>query len=52
MNICICSDGYPSQGLPYSAFIQVLAKEMVRQGCNIEVIAPQSLTNHFFAVVS
>lgn len=48
MNICICSDGYPSQGLPYSAFIQVLAKEMVRQGCNIEVIAPQSLTNHFF----
>lgn len=47
MKICICSDGYPSPGLPYSAFIQVLAREMVRQGCEVTVVAPQSLTNHF-----
>lgn len=47
MKICICSDGYPSSGLPYSAFIQVLAREMVRQGCEVTVVAPQSLTNHF-----
>ena len=47
MKICICSDGYPSQGLPYSAFIQVLAREMTRQDCEVCVVAPQSLTNHF-----
>lgn len=48
MKICICSDGYPSKGLPYSSFIQVLAREMTRQGCEVTVVAPQSLTNHFF----
>lgn len=47
MKICICSDGYPSVSLPYSAFIQVLAREMLRQGCEVEVVAPQSLTSHF-----
>lgn len=48
MKLCICADGYPSIGLPYSAFIQVLAREMVRQGIEVLVIAPQSLTKHFF----
>lgn len=48
MKICICSEGYPSTGLQLSSFIQVLAKEMVRQGCDICVVAPQSLTNYFF----
>ena len=48
MTVCICSDGYPSPGLPYSAFIQVLAREMGRQGHKVFVVAPQSLTNHFF----
>ena len=47
MKICICSDGYPSAYLPYSAFIQVLARELLRQGCEVEVVAPQSLTSHF-----
>ena len=47
MKIGICSDGYPSEGLPYSSFIQVLAREMVRQGCEVDVVAPQSLTKHF-----
>ncbi|WP_028902253.1 MULTISPECIES: glycosyltransferase [unclassified Prevotella] len=46
MNICICTDGYPSKGLPYSAFIQVLAHEMTRKGCKIVVIAPQSITKY------
>jgi len=46
MKITICSDGYPSQGLQYSAFIQVLAHEMTRKGCEIMVIAPQSLTKY------
>lgn len=47
MKICISSDGYPSEGLPYSSFIQVFARELTRQGCEVTVIAPQSLTNHF-----
>lgn len=42
--ICICSDGYPYLGYSYSAFIQVLARELVRQNCEITVIAPQSLS--------
>lgn len=47
MKLCICVDGYPSKGLPYSAFIQVLAREMVKQGIEVLVIAPQSLTKHY-----
>lgn len=47
MKICICADGYPSMGLQYSAFIQVLARELVRQNNELMVIAPQSLTNHY-----
>ena len=39
MKICITSDGYPSEGLPYSSFIQVLARELTRQGCEVTVIA-------------
>lgn len=46
MKICICSDGYPSPGIPYSAFIQVLSREMVRQGHEVIIVAPQSLTKH------
>ncbi len=46
MKILLFSDGYPSPGLPYSAFIQVLAHEMTRKGCEIMVIAPQSLTKY------
>ncbi|MDL2330446.1 glycosyltransferase family 4 protein [Odoribacter sp. OttesenSCG-928-A06] len=46
MHICISSDGYPAPDLPYSAFIGVLAEEMVRQGVAVTVIAPQSYTKH------
>lgn len=47
MKILISTDGYPYPGLPYSAFIQVLAQELVRQGCEVTIVAPQSLTNHW-----
>lgn len=47
MKLCICSDGYPYPGMPYSSFIQVLARELVKQGHEVTVIAPQSLTNHW-----
>lgn len=46
-NILIISDGYPSAGLPYSAFIATLAEEMTRQGMYVQVLAPQSLTKHW-----
>lgn len=47
-NLLIISDGYPSAGLPYSAFIATLAQEMTRQEIRVQVIAPQSLTKHWF----
>lgn len=46
-SILIISDGYPSPGLPYSAFIANIAEEMTRQGMSVQVIAPQSLTKHW-----
>jgi hypothetical protein len=46
-HILIIADGYPSKGLPYSAFIANIAQEMTRQGMNVSVIAPQSLTKHW-----
>ena len=45
--ILIIADGYPSPGLPYSAFIANIAEEMTRQGMTVSVIAPQSLTKHW-----
>lgn len=44
MQILFIVDGYPAPGLPYSAFIGVLCEELLRQGHNINVIAPQSIT--------
>lgn len=46
-HILIIADGYPSKGLPYSAFIANVAQEMTRQGMCVSVIAPQSLTKHW-----
>lgn len=46
-HILIIADGYPSKGLPYSAFIANIAQEMTRQGMSVSVIAPQSLTKHW-----
>ena len=46
-HILIIADGYPSKGLPYSAFIANIAEEMTRQGMEVSVIAPQSLTKHW-----
>lgn len=44
MNILISASGYPSPNVPYAAFVQNIAEEMLRQGNNVTVIAPQSLT--------
>lgn len=50
-HILIIADGYPSKGLPYSAFIANIAQEMTRQGMHVTVIAPQSLTKHWLRKV-
>lgn len=44
MRICILSEGYPADGHPYFAFVQNLCDNLVKQGHEITVIAPQSLT--------
>lgn len=48
MNILISASGYPSEHVPYAAFVQNIAEEMVRQGNRVTVIAPQSLTKSLF----
>lgn len=44
MHILISAQSYPSPKNQLSAFVAVLAEEMVRQGENVTVLAPQSLT--------
>ena len=44
MNIFLFVNRFPTKEQPYTAFIRVLAEEMVRQGHNITAISPQSLT--------
>ena len=44
MHILISAQSYPSPKNQLSAFVAVLAEEMVRQGMDVIVLAPQSLT--------
>ena len=44
MHILISAQTYPSPKNQLSAFVAVLAEEMVRQGEDVTVLAPQSLT--------
>ena len=44
MKICILSSGYPSEGTPIFVFVEQLVINLVRQGVDVVVIAPQSLT--------
>lgn len=44
LRICILSEGYPADGHPYFAFVQNLCDNLVKQGHEITVIAPQSIT--------
>ena len=44
MHILISAQSYPSPKNQLSAFVAVLAEEMVRQGVEVTVLAPQSLT--------
>ena len=44
MKILISAQSYPTPKVQLAAFIAVLAEEMTRQGIEVTVIAPQSLT--------
>ena len=44
MNILISAPSYPTPKAPFASFIGVIAHEFTRQGLNVTVIAPQSIT--------
>ena len=43
-HIVILAEDYPSSGRPVFVFVQQLIEELVDQGLDVSVIAPQSLT--------
>lgn len=45
MKILFLASTYPHTSYPFSAFIKVICEEMTRQGHDVTVIAPQSLTS-------
>lgn len=46
MHILISAQSYPTAAVPFSAFIAVFAEELTRQGHDVTVIAPQSISSH------
>ena len=46
MRICVISSDYPSPGRPMYVFVEQLVKEIVSQGVDVDVIAPQSITHN------
>lgn len=44
MHLLISALSFPTPALQITAFLEVLAREMVRQGVDVTVVAPQSLT--------
>lgn len=47
MKIAIICDDFPSEGRPVFVFVEQLVNELARQGLEVAVIAPQSLTRHY-----
>ncbi len=48
MKILFAASTYPHSGYPFSAFIKVICEEMTRQGHEVTVIAPQSISSILF----
>lgn len=48
MNLTVLCEDYPSEGRPVFVFVEQLVNELAKQGVEISVVAPQSLTRHFF----
>lgn len=47
-HICICSDGYPTKEDPVFPFVEQFVNAVSLENIRVSVIAPQSLTKHFF----
>lgn len=47
MKLAIICDDFPSEGRPVFVFVEQLVNELAKQGVEVAVIAPQSLTRHF-----
>lgn len=47
MKLAIICDDFPSEGRPTFVFVEQLVNELARQGVEVAVIAPQSLTRHY-----
>lgn len=45
MKICIVSTDYPSKGRPVYVFVEQLVHQLLKQGLEIVVISPQSITH-------
>ena len=52
LKICVLAEDYPSFGRPVFVFVQQLVEELVDQGLNVAVIAPQSLTRSIVRRIS
>lgn len=46
LRIAVISSDFPAPGHPYYIFVEQLVNAMVDLGCEISVIAPQSITRH------
>lgn len=46
MRLCVISGDYPSKGRPMYVFVEQLVNQLVSQGVEVSVIAPQSITRH------
>lgn len=46
MRICLLSDGFPSENIQYFVFVEQLVNALVDLGNDVDVIAPQSITNN------
>lgn len=47
-NLLVCSDQYPTKEDPVFPFVEQVVKAFAKMEINVSVIAPQSLTKHFF----
>ncbi len=48
MNICFISSNYPSTESNANVFVEQLVNEIQRQGIDVSVVSPQSVTQHLF----
>jgi len=47
-HLLVCCGGYPTKENPVFPFVEQIVNEFARNGIRVSVVAPQSLTKHFF----